>query len=45
MVRAERFAAATFKELKTTAQECINRLRANDTARVRGKLMEFLWDS
>ena len=100
LVRAERFATATFKELKTTAKECINRynatavrevvpslkvtapaftavtadekgsfslaiegatitysratrqrpleewtLRANDTARVRAKLMEFLWEA
>ena len=103
MVRAERFAAATFKELKATAKECVNRynatavrevvpslkvaadnlraftavtadekgsfsltidgatikysratkqrpleewtLRADDTARVRAKLMEFLWEA
>ena len=103
LVRAERFAAATFKELKTTAKECVNRynatasrelvpqlkitsdnlrafavatadekasfsislegaiikysrstkqrpleewtLRANDTPRVRAKLMEFIWEA
>ena len=103
LVRDERFAAATFKEIKTTVKECVNRynstatrelvptlktradnlrafavdtsdekgsfsisiegatikysratknrpleewsLRANDAARVRAKLMEFLWEA
>jgi hypothetical protein len=103
LVRAERLAAATFKEIKTTVKECVNRynstatrelvsplkisadnlrefavgtsdekgsfaislegaaikysrattnrpleewiLRANDTPRVRAKLMEFLWEA